>query len=69
MEGKMAFCYCRFILALLVIVFAWWHFSWSPIILTVIGVLLAILALKRDWCCRERGKKKEKEVEAEAEKE
>jgi DMSO/TMAO reductase YedYZ heme-binding membrane subunit len=67
MEGKMAFCYCRFILALLVIVFAWWHFSWSPIILTVIGVLLAILALKRDWCCRERGKKKEKEVEAEKE--
>jgi hypothetical protein len=48
----MAACYCRFIFAVLVIVFAWWHVSWAPIALTVLGVVLAILALKRDWCCR-----------------
>ena len=52
MEEKMAVCYCRFVFAVLVIVFAWWHVSWAPIALTVLGALLAILALKRDWCCR-----------------
>jgi hypothetical protein len=52
MEDKMVICYCRFIFAVLVIVFAWWHVSWAPIALTVLGALLAILALKRDWCCR-----------------
>jgi len=58
MEEKMAACYCRFIFAILVIVFAWWHVSWAPIALTVLGVVLAILALKRDWCCRAKGKEK-----------
>ncbi|MGD9379717.1 MAG: hypothetical protein PVI51_04035 [candidate division WOR-3 bacterium] len=47
----MSFCFCRFILAVLVIVFAWWNPSWANIALTIIGVLLAILALKRDFCC------------------
>ena len=55
----MAFCFCRFILAILVIVFAWWHVSWAYIALTIIGALLAILALKRDFCCmaKKQGKK------------
>jgi len=44
-------CYCRLILALLVIVFAWWNVSWAPITLTVIGAILAIMALKYDTCC------------------
>ena len=44
-------CYCRLILALLVIVFAWWNVSWSPIALTVIGAILAIMALKKNTCC------------------
>ena len=44
-------CYCRLILALLVIVFAWWNVSWAPIALTVIGAILAIMALKYDTCC------------------
>ena len=47
----MAFCYCRFILAALVIVFAWWQVSWGNIALTIIGALLAIMALKSDFCC------------------
>ncbi|UCF79085.1 MAG: hypothetical protein JSW03_02180 [Candidatus Eiseniibacteriota bacterium] len=47
----MAFCLCRFILAALVIVFAWVHAPWSSIALTIVGALLVILALKRDFCC------------------
>ena len=47
----MAFCFCRFILAILVIVFAWWNPTWTNIALTIIGILLALLALKRDFCC------------------
>ena len=47
----MSFCLCRFILAALVIVFAWWHVSWGNIALTIIGALLAIMALKSDFCC------------------
>ena len=47
----MSLCICRFILAALVIVFAWWTPSWANIALTVIGALLVLLALKRDFCC------------------
>lgn len=47
----MAFCFCRFILALLVIVFAWWTVSWGAIALTIIGALLAFMALAKDFCC------------------
>jgi hypothetical protein len=47
----MTFCVCRFVLALLVIIFAWWHVSWAPVALTIVGALLAILALKIDFCC------------------
>jgi len=44
-------CWCRFVLAILVIVFAWWHVSWGNIALTVLGALLAILALSGKCCC------------------
>ena len=47
----MSACWCRFILAVLVIVFAWWHVPWAYIAHTVIGALLAIMALKYDTCC------------------
>ena len=57
----MNLCYCRMILAALVIVFAWIPALWANIALTVIGVLLFILALKRDFCCRA---KKEEESTA-----
>ncbi|UCH71578.1 MAG: hypothetical protein JSW62_04050 [Thermoplasmatales archaeon] len=59
----MAFCYCRVILAALVILFAWLNVSWANIALTVIGVLLLILALKRDFCCCRTTKKEEKKEE------
>jgi len=47
----MKVCFCRLILALLVIVFAWWNVSWAPIALTVIGAILALMALKYNTCC------------------
>jgi len=55
----MKLCWCRFILAILVIVFAWWHVSWAHIALTVLGALLAILALTGVCCCKakQEGKK------------
>ena len=59
-ETAMPRCYCRFVLALLVIVFAWWSVSWAKIALTVLGGLLAVLALVGTCCCsackREIGK-------------
>ena len=44
-------CCCRLVLALLVIVFAWWNVSWANIALTVLGGLLAVLALVGSCCC------------------
>jgi hypothetical protein len=49
------------ILALLVIAFAWSDFPWAPIVLTVLGGSLAILALVPVCCC---APKKEEEAEA-----
>ena len=49
-------CWCKFVLAVLVIVFAWWHVSWGQYALTVLGGLLAVLALVGSCCC---GSKKE----------
>jgi hypothetical protein len=47
----MKLCFCRLILALLVIVFAWWTVSWGQIALTIIGAILALMALSGDKCC------------------
>ena len=50
-EVQMNICFCRAILAILVIVFAWIHVSWVHIALTVIGALLFLLALTDTCCC------------------
>ena len=47
----MSTCWCRFVLAALVIVFAWWSVSWGRIALTILGALLAIMALSSACCC------------------
>jgi hypothetical protein len=39
------------VLAILVIVFAWLPVSWANIALTILGALLAILALVGTCCC------------------
>ena len=51
-------CFCRLILSLLVIVFAWWSVSWAAIALTVIGAILALMALTGNKCCCQSKKEK-----------
>jgi hypothetical protein len=53
-------CFCRTILALLVIVFAWWNVSWASIALTVIGAILALMALTGNKCCCQSKKEENK---------
>ncbi len=47
----MSKCWCRFAMAVLVIVFAWLPYSWNKIAITILGVLLAIMALIGTCCC------------------
>ncbi len=54
-------CYCRVVLSILVIVFAWLSVSWANIALTVLGALLAIQALAGACCCASK-KEEKKEV-------
>ena len=61
----MSSCWCRFGLAILVIVFVWLNFSWSNIAITVLGALLAILALVGTCCCA--AKRLDKKVGADTE--
>ncbi|HUV65084.1 MAG TPA: hypothetical protein VMW24_14400 [Sedimentisphaerales bacterium] len=60
----MSRCYCRAVLAVLVIVFAWVNVSWAPIALTVLGVLLAVLTLGGVCCCAARREQKATEAGA-----
>jgi hypothetical protein len=48
----MSTCWCRLVLAVLVIVFAWWDVSWANIALIILGVLLAISAVVGTCCCK-----------------
>jgi hypothetical protein len=50
-QTKPTRCVCRFVLAILVIVFAWLKVSWAPIALTILGVLLALAAICGCCCC------------------
>lgn len=56
-------CWCRFLFAVLVIVFAWVKLggNWNAIVLTVLGALLAILALTGVCCCKSKCEEKEGE--------
>jgi len=63
----MSRCWCRFVLAVLVIAFAWWRVSWASIALTVLGGLLAVLALVGTCCCT--SKREVCKVEPESEQE
>lgn len=47
----MSRCYCRVVLSVLVIVFAWLTFSWAKYVLTILGAILAIQALAGVCCC------------------
>lgn len=54
----MSRCYCRVVLSILVIVFAWLTFSWAKIVLTVLGAILAIQALAGACCCASKCEEK-----------
>ncbi len=54
----MSRCYCRAVLAVLVIVFAWLSVSWAPIALTVLGALLAAQGLGGVCCCAAKREQK-----------
>jgi hypothetical protein len=55
----MSRCYCRAVLAALVIVFAWLTVSWANIVLTILGILLIAAALSGTCCCATMREKKE----------
>ena len=65
----MSRCWCRFVLAVLVIVFAWWSVPWARIALTVLGGLLAVTALVGTCCCTSMAKSKACKAEPENEQE
>ena len=47
----MSTCWCKVVMSILVIVFAWVEASWQPIALTVLGALLLIASLIGTCCC------------------
>jgi len=50
-------------MAVLVIVFAWLPYSWNKIAITILGVLLAIMALIGTCCCAAMTEGKAKQTE------
>jgi MFS-type transporter involved in bile tolerance (Atg22 family) len=55
------------VLAILVIVFAWLPYSWSKIVLTILGALLAILAIVGTCCCSTMSEQAKSETSSKAE--
>ena len=49
-------------MAVLVIVFVWLPYSWNKIVITILGILLAILALVGTCCCSTLTQAKAKEA-------
>ena len=46
-------------MAVLVIVFVWLPYSWNKIVITILGILLAVMALIGTCCCAEMVKAKD----------
>ncbi len=59
----MSKCWCRFAMAVLVIVFVWLPYPWTRIAITILGVLLAIMALIGTCCGIAMVQAKAKETE------
>jgi hypothetical protein len=47
-------CFCTILLGVLVIVFTWWHLSWSQWALTVLGGLVVLKGLIGACCCKDK---------------
>ena len=54
----MKFCFCRFILAvaILVLTLVWWPATWAKIVIIIASILLAIMSLFYNVCCLHRKK-------------
>ena len=50
-ETKINPCHCTAGIGVLVIVLAWWHVSWGPIVLTILGVMLIIKDVRGKCGC------------------
>jgi len=54
MEGKKWIpCFCTVLLGALIILFTWVTFSWSNILMTVLGALVIIRGIVNKCCCQE----------------
>ena len=51
-EEKKHCCCCTASLGVLVIVFAWWHVSWAPIALTILGLMIILKEVIHQCCCQ-----------------
>lgn len=49
-EEKKHCCCCSATMGVLVIVFAWWHVSWAPIALTVLGASIILKEVIKKCC-------------------
>jgi hypothetical protein len=50
-QGTEKSCYCAAVIGAVVIVLAWWHVSWGPIVLTILGVMLIIKDVRGKCGC------------------
>lgn len=57
----MKLCYCRFLLALAIVVLAlfWWPIAWAKWVIIVAAAILAIMSLFYQTCCCRSLKKAE----------
>jgi hypothetical protein len=44
-------CYCKSLLAVLVIILAWFESDFSKILLTIVGLILFVMSVKPGMCC------------------
>ena len=57
----MCVCFCRAVLALLIIILAWWQVGYNQILITIFALILLVMALAGNVCCFHRHKCEKKE--------
>jgi hypothetical protein len=56
----MKICFCRLILAIVIIALIWWNPSWAKIAITVAAAIIALMSLSGSSCCCDSKKCEEK---------
>ena len=64
----MSKCWCRFAIAVLIVILVWLPYSWNKIVITILGILLAVLALVGICCCSTLTQAKSREADTAEEK-